>query len=303
VVLEELKTETISALDGSFRFDALAPGRYHISVRTPGYTSRRTEVAVSTERALVDVRVDPDLHFQEVTSVSADTRSQFDTYQPTTVLSGQELTKQLESSLGATLENQSGIASRSFGPAPSRPVIRGLDGDRVLILQDGQRTGDLSSQSGDHGVSLNPAAAETIEVVRGPATLLYGANAIGGLVNVITNDIPIKPVLGTSGEVTLDAGTAAADRQWQVCHERRRRRTTIGRFRHAGGPDRQLAVAQRVCECRRQLDGGEGTCRCQLLLRRYEVRHSGRGGRHASAHAEAPCVDVPHGCRAPDRRV
>jgi len=146
-----------------------------------------------------------------VASVSAEARSQFDAFQPTTVLSGQELTKQLESSLGATLENQPGIASRSFGSAPSRPVIRGLDGDRVQILQDGQRTGDLSSQSGDHGVSVNPAAAERIEVVRGPATLLYGANAIGGLVNIITNDIPTQPIQGTSAEVTFDAGTGAQE--------------------------------------------------------------------------------------------
>src|SRR5687767_15865282 len=107
-------------------------------------------------------------------------------------------------SLGATLENQPGVASRSFGPTPARPVIRGLDGDRVLILQDGQRMGDLSSQSGDHGVSVNPAAAQRIEVVRGPATLLYGANAIGGLVNVITEDIPTTPVQGASGNFTGD---------------------------------------------------------------------------------------------------
>ena len=66
-------------------------------------------------------------------------------------------------------------------------MIRGLDGDRVVVLEDGQRMGDLSSQSGDHGVPVNPAAAKKIEVVRGPATLLYGANAIGGLVNVITD--------------------------------------------------------------------------------------------------------------------
>ena len=143
--------------------------------------------------------------------MSAEVRSQFDAFQPTTVLSGQELTKQLESSLGATLENQPGLSSRSFGSAPSRPVIRGLDGDRVQILQDGQRTGDLSSQSGDHGVSVNPAAAERIEVVRGPATLLYGANAIGGLVNIITNEIPTRSVQGTSGEVTFDIGTAAEE--------------------------------------------------------------------------------------------
>jgi iron complex outermembrane receptor protein len=212
VVIDELKREVVSGADGAFRFENLAPGAYHVWVRAQGYSSRRTEVTVPTQGgAPIELRVDFDLHFQEVASVSAESRSQFDAYQPTTVLSGQELTKQLESSLGATLENQPGIASRSFGSAPSRPVIRGLDGDRVQILQDGQRTGDLSSQSGDHGVSVNPAAAESIEVVRGPATLLYGANAIGGLVNIITNEIPTRPVNGTSGEVTFDVGTAAEE--------------------------------------------------------------------------------------------
>jgi iron complex outermembrane receptor protein len=114
-------------------------------------------------------------------------------------------------SLGATLENQPGVASRSFGPAPARPVIRGLDGDRVLILQDGQRLGDLSSQSGDHGVNVNPAAATSIEVVRGPATLLYGANAIGGLVNIITDEIPTRPETGVGGNFTFDAGSGASE--------------------------------------------------------------------------------------------
>jgi iron complex outermembrane receptor protein len=212
VVIDEVKREAVSGTDGAFRFDNLAPGTYHVWVRAQGYSSRRTEVTVPAGGgAPVELRIDFDLHFQEVASVSAEARSQFDAFQPTTVLSGQDLTKQLESSLGATLENQPGIASRSFGPSPSRPVIRGLDGDRVQILQDGQRTGDLSSQSGDHGVSVNPASAERIEVVRGPATLLYGANAIGGLVNIITNEIPTRPVNGASGEVTFDAGTAAEE--------------------------------------------------------------------------------------------
>ena len=212
VVIDEVKREVVSDPDGRFRFDNLEPGTYHVWVRAQGYSSRRTEIVVPVANgAAIELRVDFDLHFQEVASVSAEVRSQFDAFQPTSVLSGQELTKQLESSLGATLENQPGLASRSFGPSPSRPVIRGLDGDRVQILQDGQRTGDLSSQSGDHGVSLNPASAERIEVVRGPATLLYGANAIGGLVNVITNEIPTAPVQGASGEVTFDLGSAAKE--------------------------------------------------------------------------------------------
>ena len=70
----------------------------------------------------------------------------------------------------------------------------------MLVLQNSQRTGDLSSQSGDHGVTINPAAATQVEVVRGPATLLYGANAIGGLVNVISNQIPTQPVTRTLGQ-------------------------------------------------------------------------------------------------------
>jgi iron complex outermembrane recepter protein len=212
VTVEELRRQTISKDDGTFSFDNVPPGTYHVSVIAQGYSTRRNEVtATAGAPSVMEVRVDPELHFQEVISVGGDARSQFETFQPTAVLAGQELSKQLEMSLGATLESQPGVASRSFGPTPARPVIRGLDGDRVLILQDGQRMGDLSSQSGDHGVQVNPAAAERIEVVRGPATLLYGANAIGGLVNVITEDIPTHAINGTSGNFTFDAGTAAKE--------------------------------------------------------------------------------------------
>jgi len=212
VQIEELQRQTTSGQDGAFTFEDVPQGTYHLSVRSRGYSSRRTEVTVSsTAGPSIDVNVDPELHFQEIVTVSPGARSQFEAFQPTSVLDGQELTKQLEMSIGATLENQPGVASRSFGPAPARPVIRGLDGDRVLILQDGQRMGDLSSQSGDHGVTVNPAIAQRIEVVRGPATLLYGANAIGGLVNVITEDIPTRRVQSATGNFTFDLGSAAKE--------------------------------------------------------------------------------------------
>lgn len=211
VQIDELKRQTTTGADGSFTFENVPPGSYHLSVHTSGYSSRRTEVAVGSAAANVDVTVDPDLHFEEVVTVAGESRSQFETFQPTAVLSGQELTKQIEMSLGGTLESQPGVAARSFGPAPSRPVIRGLSGDRVQILQDGQRMSDLSSQSGDHGVTVNPAAARRIEVVRGPATLLYGANAIGGLVNIITEDIPTRPVTRPNGNFTFDLGSAARE--------------------------------------------------------------------------------------------
>ncbi|MDA1306898.1 MAG: TonB-dependent receptor [Acidobacteria bacterium] len=212
VQIDELGRTATSAVDGTFTFTDVAPGAYHLSVYSQGFSTRRTEITVSSAATpQMDIAVDPELHFEEVTTVTGQERSQFDVFQPTAVLAGQELAKQLEMSLGATLENQPGVAARSFGPAPARPVIRGLDGDRVQILQDGQRIGDLSSQSGDHGVNVNPASASRIEVVRGPATLLYGANAVGGLVNVITEDIPTRPVLGTTGTLNVDFGSAATE--------------------------------------------------------------------------------------------
>jgi iron complex outermembrane receptor protein len=211
VTLQELNREARSGPDGRYGFENVPPGNYHLVVRAQGYQEQRTEVTVGNVPLAFDIQVGPELHFTEVLSVSPQARDQFEAYQPTTVLSGQDLAKELQGTLGAALESQPGIAERSFGPGPSRPVIRGLDGDRVLILEDGQRTGDLSSQSGDHGVNVNPAAADRIEVVRGPATLLYGSSAIGGLVNVISGVIPTASKTGTSGTLTLDAGTAAAE--------------------------------------------------------------------------------------------
>lgn len=207
VVMEELRREVRTGADGTYRFDNLTPGDYHVSVRAEGYSSRRTEVTVAASGATLDLEVDLDLHFAEVLSVSPNAKPQFESYQPTSVLSNEDLARQLEDTIGATLQSQPGVAMRSLGPGPARPVIRGLDGDRVLVLQDGQRMGDLSSQSGDHGVPTNPAAAQRIEVVRGPATLLYGANAIGGLVNIVTDQIPTARVTTPTGSLNFNLGS------------------------------------------------------------------------------------------------
>ena len=90
------------------------------------------------------------------------------------------------SSIGEALEDEPGIANRSFGPGASRPVIRGFNGDRVLIIEDGIPTGDLSATSDHHGMTVDPNSAERIEIVRGPATMLYGSSVVGGLINIIT---------------------------------------------------------------------------------------------------------------------
>lgn len=212
VVIEGTSLVGVTGADGRFSIPAVPPGTHHLTIAQPGFVPLRVDVTVgATPPAPLDVLLSPGVHYTEVVSVSPDARDPFESYQPTSALAGQDLARQLEATLGATLEAQPGVAERSFGPGPSRPVIRGLDGDRVLILEDGQRVGDLSSQSGDHGVTVNPASSARIEVVRGPATLLYGASAIGGLVNVISETIPTKQVKGARGGLAFDLASGAAE--------------------------------------------------------------------------------------------
>jgi iron complex outermembrane receptor protein len=212
VFLEETRAEVRTASDGTFVFRGLVDGTYHLVITAIGFTPGRVEVVVrGPAGAVVDYLLQPELHYSEVVSVSPQTRDQFEAYQATSVLAGQDLAIELQGNLAATVTSQPGIAERSFGPGSSRPVIRGFDGDRIVVLEDGQRMGDLSSQSGDHGVNVNPAAASRVEVVRGPSTLLYGSNAIGGLVNVISDLVPSAPATGTTGRVVIDAGSAARE--------------------------------------------------------------------------------------------
>ncbi len=149
-------------------------------------------------------------------------RTLFEQAQPVSVLDGEKLRLALEPTLGETLSKTPGVRSSCFGPGASRPVIRGLDADRIRILQNGVNTIDASSTSADHAVSFDPVSVDSIEVVRGPATLLYGANAIGGVVNVIDNripderiDVPVRGSVGTryssadsgfAGDAVLEGG-------------------------------------------------------------------------------------------------
>ncbi|KWR75399.1 TonB-dependent receptor [Cupriavidus sp. IDO] len=129
---------------------------------------------------------------------------------PVSSLGGDALSLRQNSTLGETLDKLPGVSSSYFGPNASRPVIRGLDGDRIKILQNGGSTVDASSLSYDHAVPVDPLVAERIEVVRGPAALMYGGSAIGGVVNVIDNRIPKEPIEGIGGAVDASA-TAGGD--------------------------------------------------------------------------------------------
>ena len=126
---------------------------------------------------------------QFVSSATPFKRNQVDLAQSTTVLAGRALLLKQRPTLGATLGGETGISDSYFGPGASRPIVRGLDGERVRILENGLALLDASANSPDHAVAVEPFLVDRIEAVRGPAALLYGNAAVGGVVNVISHRI------------------------------------------------------------------------------------------------------------------
>lgn len=201
--------------EGTFLIDHVPVGEVLLRVNSPRHGSAAERVSVSAgERVEVELAVGPPLRMEEVVvTVSPEARGLSEVYQAVDVLAGRELSERLQPSLGETLAQESGVSSTYFGPGASRPVIRGLGGDRIRILERGLGAGDASNTSPDHAVTIEPALAERIEIVRGPATLLYGGSAVGGVVNVIGSRMPDerldRPV---SGWLELRGGTVAEER-------------------------------------------------------------------------------------------
>jgi len=161
--------------------------------------------ALAEDRTMEHVIVSVPIHKQEA-----------DTAMPVTIITGDELRRQAATTIGETLGNRAGIANSTYGPAVGRPVIRGQQGPRAITLQNNILSADVSSLSPDHAVAVEALLADSIEVLRGPSTLLYGGGAIGGVVNVIDNRIPRAPIDGVQGAVeyryddasAMDNGTA-----------------------------------------------------------------------------------------------
>ena len=132
---------------------------------------------------------------------------------PVDIVDRSDLLERLGSTLGETLTGVPGIATTGFAGGASRPVIRGQDAYRTEVLEDGLGTQDVSRESPDHAIPVNPLAAQRIEIIRGPAILRYGGGASAGVVNVITNRIPDQlPEEEISGEVFAGIGTVANER-------------------------------------------------------------------------------------------
>jgi iron complex outermembrane recepter protein len=186
ITILQLKRTVDTDDQGRYEFQGVPPGKYDVVAhldRVPDIV-RTTDVTGDTT---VDFQFELTGVREEVTiTATGSEQAVSSSIQSVEVLGSIELAKKSPVSLGEALDGELGIAKRSFGPGTARPVIRGFDGDRVLVLQDGNRVGGLGFESGDHAEPVDVLTAERVEIVKGPASLLYGSNAIGGVVNTIS---------------------------------------------------------------------------------------------------------------------
>jgi iron complex outermembrane receptor protein len=188
VTILQLKRTVGTDENGKYTFPNVPAGRFDVVAhldRVPD--SVQSVVLTANGSATLDFRIQLSGVSEQVTVTATGTEQAVSSsIQSVEVIGSVDLAKKSPVSLGEALDGELGVSKRSFGPGTARPVIRGFDGDRVLILQDGNRIGGLGFESGDHAEPVDVLTVEKVEIVKGPATLLYGSNAIGGVVNTIS---------------------------------------------------------------------------------------------------------------------
>ena len=206
VTIVELKKSVLTDDSGAFVFDGIPTGDYQIIAHLDRVPDVVKMVEVNGGNQTIDFQLTLAPVSEQVTVTATGSADAIgSSYQAVTSIGALELSQKNPISIGEALEYQTGVAKRSFGPGSGRPIIRGFDGDRVLVLLDGLRLGGIASQSADEVEPIDVLALDRVEIVKGPATLLYGSNAIGGVVNGIsTNEIYQK---GLSGYLTTLGGT------------------------------------------------------------------------------------------------
>lgn len=190
---------------GHFTIELDKAGQLHFSKEN--YIDKRLDVSVDAQQ--LDIMLSAAAIETVVIYASGLDKNNLDMVSPVSVLSGDELRDRAQPTLGETLKGLPGINASYFGPVSSSPVIRGLDGPRVKITQNGLDSGDASRVGPDHAVATESIVAEQIEVLRGPATLLYGSGAIGGVVNVVDNRIPTDRIDGYQGAAEYSHDTVS----------------------------------------------------------------------------------------------
>jgi len=200
---------------GSFLFEDVPVGSVLLRVDSPTWGQKSQNVTViADETVIVDVEVQMHIRLEElVVSAGPTALTRLELVNPVDVMLGAELRESAGSNLGESLMLQPGINSTYYGPGASRPIIGGVGGSRVKILQHGLDIGDVSDQSEDHAVGVEAFDAERIEIIRGPATLLYGSDITGGVINVMDGRIPTqRPVNRIEGIVMGRGGLGADER-------------------------------------------------------------------------------------------
>jgi iron complex outermembrane receptor protein len=192
--------------DGRFSIEGLDTGEVELHVSAPSYVHSTTKLTLTTA-GISDVEIEVSNASIEILDVTASAfhASSIESAAPVNVLAGDELKSKQSATLGETLKNEVGVHSTFYAGVTSSPIIRGLDGPRVLITQNGMDAGDASRVGPDHLVSTEASTATQIEVLRGPATLFYGSGAIGGVVNIVDERIPSDNQ--TEGEVSVSRNT------------------------------------------------------------------------------------------------
>ncbi len=209
VVILEANRSTSTDADGRFRLAEIPEGTYGVSVRALGYLPRVIRMTLRGSAATLEVRLQRtvvELPGIQTTATPLGT-SLLESPQPLSVLQGDALVASQAASLGAVLEGLPGLRNSSTGSGIGKPVIRGLSSNRVLILDNGQRV-ETQQWGDEHAPNVETATAERIEVIRGPASVLYGSDALGGVINVVQRELP--DATGRSGFLRGTASSSYA---------------------------------------------------------------------------------------------
>ena len=223
IKISELNKTAFTNATGNFTFTNIPAGKYKIVAHQEGFADNTQTVTVSAGTPAVanfELNI-TGVNEQVTVTGSGSEETTFESIATVNTMDSTQITNRAAVGLGDVLDNEPGIAKRSGGAGNTRPVIRGFDGDRVMVSSDGVSVGSLASQSGDHSEPVDTLAVERIEVVKGPATLLYGSNAIGGVVNAISgHDEGAHPgfrgYFSTIGGTNNAQGAASAGMEYGV---------------------------------------------------------------------------------------
>ncbi|MBO9491321.1 TonB-dependent receptor [Endozoicomonas sp. G2_1] len=212
ITLDENKKQTTTDDQGRYTISVNDVKHLHLHVYSSDYIHADLELTVANEKQEQNFVLTPSIIENIVVTANALESSVLESTTPVSVLSGEQLRRNLAPTLGETLKTTPGVHSNYFGPVASSPIIRGTDGPRVKIVQNGLDASDASRVGPDHNVATDANTAQQIEVLRGPATLQYGSGAIGGVVNVVDNRIPTEIYDSATGEAELRYDSVSDER-------------------------------------------------------------------------------------------